>query len=103
MTVGVPEVVAQSTDAPCTGTQRWPSQDETSTEAGRVWVTSTVNEASTRWQVRAFAQVTETQSEGRAPSKAGSSAVADLWNALDQPVAGFPSSIAAGSVSCAPE
>jgi hypothetical protein len=52
--------------------------------------------------LRSFAQVTETQSAARAPLKAGSSAVALLLKALDQPVAGSPSSIAAGRVLSEP-
>ncbi|BBJ46616.1 hypothetical protein SSPO_093340 [Streptomyces antimycoticus] len=40
--------MAHSTDAPRTGTQAWPFQAETSIEAGRVCVASTVKDTSTR-------------------------------------------------------
>lgn len=51
---------------------------------------STVKETSIRSRVRVRPQSTETQSSSRAPLNAGSSAVASLWKALDQPVAGSP-------------
>ncbi|MFD8456133.1 hypothetical protein [Streptomyces antimycoticus] len=64
---------------------------------------STVKDTSTRRSRRLPLQASETQSAFRAPSKAGSSAVAGLWKALDRPVAGSPSNMAAGRVVGAPE
>src|SRR3954447_23302431 len=102
-TVGASEAVAQATDTPSAGTYRFPSHTAASTSAGRLWVALSVKETSARSKVLVRPKSTQTQSFALAPLKAGSRAVAALLKALDQPVAGSPSSIAAGRVSGRPE
>jgi hypothetical protein len=88
MTVGSSKAVAQATEAPSTGTHRFPSHTAASTEAGRLWIALRVKETSARSKVLVRPKSTQTQPSARAPLKPGSRAVAALLKAGSRAVAG---------------